>query len=90
MTLSNRLQRKDSLKDPKLGRLPELDQETEEAIVTWPMMCAEFLYMMISMDVQNLVQQNCEEFSVETRWVDWIISLGRIGLSISRGGGTTK
>jgi hypothetical protein len=46
--------------------------------------------MMTSMDVQNLVQQYCEEFSVETRWVDWIISLGRIGLSISRGGGTTK
>jgi hypothetical protein len=90
MTLNNRLQRKDSLEDPNLGRLQELDQATEEAFATWLTVYAEFQYPMTKRDVQNLVQQYCEEFSVETRWVDWIISLGRFGLSISRGGGTTK
>ncbi len=33
MTLSNRLQKKDPMEDPKLGRPQELDKETEEAIV---------------------------------------------------------
>ena len=68
MTLSNRLRNKEPDKKPKLGRPVELSEEVEKALVKCLKMCADFNYPMRKGDLQDLVQNYCNEHTVDVRW----------------------
>lgn len=69
-TLSDRLNRKDPSKSPKLGRPLELGAAAEAALVKCLKMCASFQYPMRRKDLQDLVQSYVVENGVNTRWKD--------------------
>jgi hypothetical protein len=70
MTLSDRLQKTNPGKKPKLGRPQQLSVQEEEALVKCLELCAEYNYPMRKRDLQDLVQSYCVQHGVKTMWED--------------------